>query len=204
MFRQILNDKIGNLLVYLADHINDLSLTKALKLLYIIDETSVKETGVPVTWLEYKVWEQGPVAPEIYEEIQRGTTCGPKTEIVGKYINITVTDNPVNQSATPSKYISSDKTFDDSEFTDYEIELLDRIIKKFGNQSAKQLVKHLHSANSLWESEKIKNQLDFDLQGGISNVSIPLNTLIKDDLKKQEIYASAFESLSFETSLQNN
>ena len=41
MFRKVLNDKIGNLLVYLAQNISDLSMTKALKLLYIIDETSM-------------------------------------------------------------------------------------------------------------------------------------------------------------------
>ena len=70
MFRKVLNDKIGNLLVYLAQNISDLSMTKALKLLYIIDETSMKESGVPVTWLEYKVWEKGPVAQEIYDEIR--------------------------------------------------------------------------------------------------------------------------------------
>jgi uncharacterized phage-associated protein len=204
MFRQLLNDKIGNLLIYLSSNIKDLTLTKALKLLYVIDETSMKEVGVPVTWLEYKAWEYGPVAPEIYEEIKNGITCGPNSQLVGTYINVSAKDNPVDPSKSPIKLISSVKEFDDSEFSDYEIGLLDKVIKKFGNKTAKQLVEHLHRTGSLWDVEKRNNQLDFALQGGISNVSIPLNTLIKDDTEKQDVYASAFESLSFEASFLNN
>jgi len=59
MFRAQLNSKIGNLLNYLSTRIPNLNMTKALKLLYLIDETSYMRTGVPVTWLDYKVWEMG-------------------------------------------------------------------------------------------------------------------------------------------------
>jgi uncharacterized phage-associated protein len=70
MFRRINNDKIGNVLNYFASQIDYLSMTKTLKLLYILDETSIKETGTPVTWLDYKVWENGPVAIDVYNEIK--------------------------------------------------------------------------------------------------------------------------------------
>lgn len=202
MFRHILNSKIGNLLIFLANNTEDLSLTKALKLLYIIDEMSMREIGVPVTWLEYKVWEKGPVATEIYEEIRNGITCGPHTQLVGKYINIQTSLNPVDPSLTPVKHISAAREFDDSEFTDYEIELLTKVINLFGKKSASQLINYLHEKNSLWEIEKEKNGLDFKLQKGISNVTIPLNSIIKDDMEKQDIYASAFESLAFDASIR--
>ena len=45
-------------------------MTKALKLLYLIDETAVRQSGSPITWLEYKVWKNGPVASEIYFEFK--------------------------------------------------------------------------------------------------------------------------------------
>ena len=70
MFRRINNDKISNVLNYFASQIDYLSMTKTLKLLYILDETSIKETGSPVTWLDYKVWENGPVAIDVYNEIK--------------------------------------------------------------------------------------------------------------------------------------
>src|SRR5581483_5017913 len=70
MFRNQLNSKIGNLLNYLSTRIPNLNMTKALKLLYLIDETSYMRTGAPVTWFDYKVWEKGPVAEELYNELR--------------------------------------------------------------------------------------------------------------------------------------
>lgn len=70
MFRNLVNDKIGNLLNYMSNKIPNLTMTKALKLLYLIDDTAYKRTGVSVTWLDYKVWKMGPVAEELYNELR--------------------------------------------------------------------------------------------------------------------------------------
>lgn len=71
MFREIQNEKIGNMLIYLAQKIETpLYKTKALKLLYIIDEIAIKEAGVPVTWLEYKAWQFGLVAEDIFNDVE--------------------------------------------------------------------------------------------------------------------------------------
>ncbi len=70
MFRRILNNKIGNILAYMATQTEPLYMTKALKLLYIIDETAVRQSGSPITWLDYKVWKNGPVSHEIYNELR--------------------------------------------------------------------------------------------------------------------------------------
>jgi 1-deoxy-D-xylulose 5-phosphate reductoisomerase len=45
-------------------------LTKAIKLLYIADEKAIKETGVPITWLNYKAWKFGPVPEDIYNKVK--------------------------------------------------------------------------------------------------------------------------------------
>lgn len=194
MFRQILNDKIGNLLIYLADNIRDLSLTKALKLLYIIDETSMNESGVPVTWLEYKAWKLGPVAPEIWDEVKNGVTCS-DSKLVGEYIKIEKKlDNDLNESL----YIVSNAEFNDGEFSDYEMELIDKIILEFGKKTGNELVKHLHRKGTLWDIEVKKHSLDFELQRGTSNVAIQLTEKIKDNPLKKLVYMSAFDSLSFE------
>jgi hypothetical protein len=67
-------DKIGNLIIYLVDKINEIYrqkvyLTKLLKVLYIIDETAIKETGAPVTGLDYRVWKMGSVAFDVYRDL---------------------------------------------------------------------------------------------------------------------------------------
>lgn len=41
-------DKIGNALIYLADKLPQLTKTKLLKLLYIMDEISIKKSGIPI------------------------------------------------------------------------------------------------------------------------------------------------------------
>ena len=113
MFRGIQNKKIGNVLVYLADQINPLSLTKALKLLYMLDETSVQETGVPVTWLDYKVWELGPVATEIYYELRNNHKEFIHGEVISldNYISIETDTTHQRSRITPLKPFDEDEFF---------------------------------------------------------------------------------------------
>jgi len=135
MFRSLLNNKIGTLLNYLATHIPDLNMTKALKLLYLIDETAYVRSGVPVTWLDYKVWEKGPVAEELYNELRYDQT-------------LTQNDEPINLEA----YIDTEKKTYKSgnvkiiirpkgkhllnEFSTFEKELIDNIIDRFGSYTS--------------------------------------------------------------------
>ena len=48
-------NKIGNTAIYLSERIPNLSKTKFLKLLYILDELSIKQSGIPYLKLDYKV-----------------------------------------------------------------------------------------------------------------------------------------------------
>lgn len=197
MFRDLQNEKIGNLLVYLASNIKDLGITKTLKLLYLIDETSVREVGTPVTWLEYKVWEMGPVAVDVYNEVQHL-----KQSTLSSFIS--VERKPAFDYETT--IIKAIKNFDDSEFNDYEMELIDRIIKKYGSMLAKNLVDILHKEDTLWHKNVIKNELKFafSLYNKRSNVVIELADLIADNDLKLIAYKSAVNALEFQTQLAND
>ena len=59
--------KVGALLAYLCYRMPNVQLRKLLKVLYLIDEASVRSRAIPMTWLDYYVWEKGPVAPEVYQ-----------------------------------------------------------------------------------------------------------------------------------------
>jgi len=59
MFRQLLNHKIGKLIAHIAGEIEDFSMTKLLKLLYLIDETAYASTGAPITWCDYRFGKRG-------------------------------------------------------------------------------------------------------------------------------------------------
>ena len=58
--------RIGALLAYIANKVPGITMRKMLKIIYLIDERFMRLRGFPFTWLDYYVWEKGPVAPEVY------------------------------------------------------------------------------------------------------------------------------------------
>jgi len=180
-------DKIGNLMILLSDKLPTLYLTKLLKLLYIIDETSISECGVPVTWLDYKVWEKGPVATDIYFDILQNN------ELFNKYIR--VLDNASYKGA--GKKIISKQAFDDSEFSDYELELVDKIISKYGSKNSDELIDILHQENSLWHKVVKEKDLEYLFKiESTSPYSIDLTERIKGEPQKMDLYNSVREMMA--------
>lgn len=200
MFRPVLNEKIGNTLIYFSERVQELYLTKALKLLYLLDETSINETGTPFTWLEYKVWKLGPVAEEIHNELRhrRVEKYGDTELSLRDFISTSKQPNPV-EGIYDSYEINPLRKFDDSDFSDYELDLLDRIVKKYGRLTSKQLVSALHREGTLWD--KLVNQNDLkQLFETIakSDVTIPFHLLVQNDEIKEMAYTSSYEALSFQ------
>lgn len=178
-------EKVGNLIIYLVDevkkkHRKPVHVTKLLKMLYIIDETSVKETGVPVTGLDYKVWKMGPVAYAVYTDLAHNNSeqlC------------------PFAEAKTgegEGKKIESTNRFDDAEFSDYEMNLIDTVIDQYGALDGNALIELLHEDGSLWKKIVVERGLEqkFETEA-TSQFKIDLSTLIADDLQKLECYNTA-------------
>lgn len=203
MFRTILNNKIGNLLCYLATQIPHLSLTKALKLLYIIDENSIKESGSPITWLDYKVWENGPVAEDIYNEVKYGQKLVVREKYFSleQYINIEKRVNPDRKQE--EVFIIAAKPYSLDDFSPFELDIIDDVIKEFGNYTAAELIQFLHAEHSLWSKLCAEKDLQYQFKvfGKKSNHSIDFSELIKDDALLQMAASSAYEALSFQENL---
>lgn len=204
MFRSQLNDKIGNLLSYLATQIPNLSMTKALKLLYLIDETSYMRSGVPVTWFDYKVWEMGPVAEELYNELRfdQRLVQNDKPLSLEPYIKTEkkqMTDGQTQITILPngSYYLG--------EMSAFEKELIDNIIDRFGHYTARQLIQLLHEKNTLWHKSVSDNNLslNFNLYSKKSNHTIDFSELIKNDFILQMAAQSAFESMQFQEEMNH-
>ncbi|HTI12765.1 MAG TPA: Panacea domain-containing protein [Puia sp.] len=204
MFRNQLNNKIGNLLNYLSTQIPDLSMTKALKILYLIDETSYTNTGVSVTWLDYKVWEMGPVAEELYNELRYDQSLLQNGEPINldNFIETQKTDSFNNQTQI---VIRPKGRFHLDELSSYEKELIDNVIDRFGTYTAKQLIQLLHEENTLWHKHVSENdlELNFKVYGKKSNHTIDFSELIKDDPIKQLAAQSAFESMQMQEGIDN-
>lgn len=170
-------DKVGNLIIYLVDNIKrkykqDLYLTKLLKLLYIIDETAVEETAATVTGLEYRVWKMGPVAFEVYKDFNYNNS-----EEFSCFAESIGTGD--------SSIIKSVNKFDDSEFSDYEIDLIDRVIDKYGNLNGSHLIELLHEEGSLWEKIVTEKKIRFSSEKNTSQYKIDLSEKLTEEYKKQ-------------------
>jgi len=204
MFRSQLNDKIGSLLNYLSTQIPNLSMTKALKLLYLIDETSYMRTGVPVTWMDYKVWEMGPVAEELYNELRfdQKLVQHDKPLSLEHFIRTEKKDTIDGQLQVT---LFPNGKYDLGEFSAFEKDLIDNIIDRFGTYTAKQLIQLLHENNTLWHKcVTDKNlKLNFRVYGSKSNHTIDFSELIINDPFLQMSAQAAFESMQFQEEMNN-
>ncbi|MGO3707790.1 MAG: Panacea domain-containing protein [Mesonia hippocampi] len=176
-------NKVGNSIIYLSEKIGELSKTKALKLIYILDELSIKKSGIPFFNLKYKVWKFGPVSEEIFIDLSSETT------LLKNYIERTS-----EEGVTIIKPISE---FNDDEFSDNDIDLLDFVIEKFGDKSAKDLVSFTHRKNSPWYNTASENSvLELLEKEEINNTEllIDMGVLINHDDRKKSIYNDFIET----------
>ncbi|MFK1819542.1 Panacea domain-containing protein [Bacteroides fragilis] len=139
---------IGNLIALLAHKCAPLCHTKLIKMMYLIDEKAIEDSGIPITWLDYKVWQYGPVAPAVfffrdyfgdYVEGVRVEECG----------------------STPVTIIKPLREFDDSEFSDYDLEIIDKVIEECKDKTARELVDLTHKAGGPWDVTKKKKRPGF-------------------------------------------
>lgn len=175
-------DKIGNTLIYLSERLSGLSKTKALKLLYILDELSITKGGIPFFNLKYKVWKFGPVSEEIYIELSE------QPEMLKSFINTKAVNN-----GTIIKPIAK---FNDDEFSDNDIDLLDHVIELFGQKTSKELVSYTHRPNSPWHKAAIDNSvLELLNREEINNTEyiIDMGSLVSHDERKKAIYLDYLE-----------
>ena len=170
--------KIGNTIVYLAKNIENLSKTKLLKLFYILDEISIKKSGIPFLNLKYKVWKLGPVVPELF--IEFSTAPDMFSDYFVRAVN-----------GEGHTYIKTQVDFIDDEFTNNDIKLLDLVIEKFGNKKANELIFYTHRERSPWYNVAEENSILEDLNcGKINNtdLDIDLTQLVEHDERKKELY----------------
>lgn len=184
---KINRELIGNLIILLCDKCSPLSHTKLLKLLYIIDEDAIKDSGIPITWLDYKVWKFGPVDPAIFY-IENN---------FGDYIKINRVDG---YNGNVNSHIKPKKSFDDSKFSDYDMRIIEKVIEKYGDKKAKELVDLTHKPGSPWDIAKKENTIDFSI-ANISEISIDMSRIIKGDEEKYANYREAEDIAIFRSAL---
>lgn len=181
-------EKVGALLAYLCVRIPDMQLRKLLKILYLIDEESVRLRAIPVTWLEYHAWEKGPVAYEVYEV---------KNGAFADYLHCEKReDGKWHVNALVKHAYQLEKSMQKT--SQWEKELVERIIERCKDLSADQLTDETHTPDSLWSKTVTENGIDFSKESKTEHV-IDLNRL--NDEEGAAIYADAVDCMRMQAFL---
>lgn len=186
---QINKELVGNLMILLTDHCRPLYHTKLLKLLFLIDQEATKIKGTPITWLDYKAWQLGPVAPPVYYSKNQGQNS------FYEFVKFEKTGDKNSCIVKPVK------KFDDSEFSDWDMDIIMDIIQKYGKRSNAELIQLTHKEGSLWSNAINESHIKFNQSNKISDKSLNFLELIEGDDYKKSIYYSTLENLELKSTL---
>lgn len=170
-------DKIGNAIIFLSEKINPLYKTSALKLLYLLEEISIKKYGIPYFGVNFQLWRLGPVIKEVFVDLSS------QPLLLNKYIQ-TIYDGD-------STIISPKAPFNDDEFSDYDLEILSLVVDSFKDKSAPDLVKITHRENSPWyKTAKESGYFDAFEKNMLNSTDIvlDLSSLLDDAPTLKEFY----------------
>lgn len=174
-------DKIGNSIIYLSGHCEDLRYkTNFLKLIYILDEVSIQKTGVPFFNLPYKVWQYGPVYPELFQIASNDFKFFKDYFIVeGEKVRVI-------------------REFNNDEFSDNDISILESVCDRFKYCTTSELVFHTHKPGSPWHTvAKANDLLDNKdrLKVKTSQHNVDMSVLVRESESNYFRYKQYLENL---------
>ena len=180
--------KLGNAIIYLVERLGPVSKTKLLKLLYFVQETSVRKYGLRFFDMPFQVWHLGPVAEDVFVELSAETAETP-----------VMLDEYINRSAVDGKtFVAPRKAFSDDEFSDNEIKLLQFVTDHYGQYSADELVALTHRKHSLWYKTAQQNGVLEYLKNRMMTttaIEIDFGQLVTEHPDQQWIYTNQQEFL---------
>lgn len=192
--RETIN-KLGNAMVFFSSKLNGVGKTKLLKLLYLLEECSVKKYKSPFFGIPFKVWKLGPVAKDVFVDLSNGST-----DIFKDYV-----ETHLDQIGSDGVIVRPKLgiTFCDDEFSDNDIDILEYVLDKFGSKTGSELIKYTHSTNSAWDKAAKNSNYNtlFDL--GLTNSSdIDIDFSYYLSGCDSERYKDILESINFLDSLK--
>ena len=189
-------DKLGNALIYFCKKLQpftEVSKTHLLKLVFILEEMSVKKFGIPFFNLRFDVWKLGPVSKELFVELTE------QPALLAEYIS--------KKQIDENKFIIVPlKDFSDDEFSDNEMDLLEHVSERFKLCTAKELINFTHRKESPWYIAAQKHGLVEILEAGKRNttdIEIDLADLIRDDHNKLALFIGHKEFMLQSKSLKS-
>ncbi len=175
-------EKLGNAIIFLSDKIQPLFKTKVLKLLYLMEEISIRKNGLPFFGVDFQLWKLGPVVKDIYIDLTSTTV------LLDSYVE--------TKSDSESTIVLPKKAFNDDEFSDCDMEVLNIVVEKFKDKSAPELIKITHRENFPWHTTA-KNYGYLDLfEKNLCNstdIVLDLSMLLNESPELKNFYLSTLD-----------
>ncbi|MBX9904237.1 MAG: SocA family protein [Burkholderiales bacterium] len=133
-------DKLINAILYFAGHTRGLGKIKLFKLLYLLDFEHFRQTGRPVTGMEYRAWKMGPVPAalvQIWDDLD--PDLDEAIEIRPEKVYDYVRENVIAK-----------RTFDNSHFTPRELRILGELASSHAEDLSEKLIDVTHDENGAW------------------------------------------------------
>lgn len=161
-FSEYTKQKLGNTIVYIARKKSNLSKTQLLILLYLMEERMALKYHIPFIGIPFEVWQTGPVAKGVFVDLSDS-----------QYLLKKIVKTDFKDGGT---FIEAIADFDDNEFSECEIEMMDEILAKYGNMTASDLVSETHKEGTLWYIGQ-QYVLDYWTHSIYMNATIPTSKL---------------------------
>jgi uncharacterized phage-associated protein len=133
-------DKLINAILYFAEHTRGLGKIKLFKLLYLLDFEHFRQTGRPVTGMEYRAWKMGPVPAalvQIWDDLDADLAEAFEIRPAKVY-------DYVRENVIPKR------RFDDAHFTPRELHLLADLAARYADDLSEKMIDITHVENGAW------------------------------------------------------
>lgn len=149
--------RLGNTVMYIAARAKYPYKTEVLKLLYLMEERMVQKYHVPMLSIPYSVWRLGPVSVDVFEELSDGPV------LLNDFVTLQFNGQGIR--VIPSK------EFDEDEFSDAELQVMQEVMDKYGEMNSDELIALTHQEGSLWQETAKEHGLLEDFAQNRANSS---------------------------------
>ncbi|OJX56602.1 MAG: hypothetical protein BGO89_08590 [Candidatus Kapaibacterium thiocyanatum] len=125
--RRKAQERLRSVVIFLLQNCQSMTKTKLLKLLWLVDYNHVLETGLTITGESYLVEQHGPVPEAVFRNWPRSIQPFAKSRT-----------EPAYADSYPAEYVElvEGAQFSDSLFSDFQMELLESIVERYGSMTS--------------------------------------------------------------------
>lgn len=156
-FSEANRQKLGNAVVFVAQRAKYPYKTEVLKLLYLMEERMVQQYHVPFLGIPFSVWRMGPVSVDVFEELSDGP------QLLEDYVMLQFNGQGIR--------VAAKREFEDDEFSDAELKMMEQVMEKFGHMNSEELIAETHRDGGLWKVTAEENGLLEDFEKKRANSS---------------------------------